>query len=214
MIPLRVKKILWISFLNFLGPVVSVPLLRSRCSSLDPAAQASQRFPSWVVRTRIAGTGCLIAVYAAARAKALAIWLAKRPGRQGQEHLFPEHVFKRKATVLIITDFRLRCGDCMLGTERVHSRWTEEQIKLPGKKMLNRLDASSAGHFELTPEGAFQPDVGDDFFRSAMLMEHLGAPFGGEIAYLSGFAAKINGRRPRGWQSHGKLVCLTFEIRY
>jgi hypothetical protein len=102
----------------------------------------------------------------------------------------------------------------MLGTERVDARRAEKQIELSRKLVLNRLDASGAGHFECSPEGAFQADVGNDLLGSTMLMEHLGAPFGDEIAHLRGFNAKINSRRSRGWQSHGKLVWLTFEIRY
>ena len=80
----------------------------------------------------------------------------------------------------------------MLGTERVHSRWTEEQIKLPGKKMLNRLDASSAGHFEPTPEGAFQPDVGNNILGPAMLMENLNPSLRRQIPNLLCFFAKVN----------------------
>ena len=67
---------------------------------------------------------------AAARAKPFAIWLAKRPGRQGQEHLFPEHVFKRKAAIFIIPDFCLRCGDRVLVALRIRARRPEKQVEV------------------------------------------------------------------------------------
>jgi hypothetical protein len=104
---------------------------------------------------------------ATARTKSLTIWLAKRPGRQGQEHLFPEHVFKRKAAVFIIPDFRLRRGNCVFRTDCIHSRRTEKKVIVAGEVMLNGFDATRAGHLEVPKKAALEANVGDDLLRSS-----------------------------------------------
>jgi hypothetical protein len=176
-----------------------------------PAAQVSQCFPSRIAWTLITGACCLVAVLAAARAKSFTIWLAQRPGRQGQEHLFPEHVFKRNTTVLIIPDFRLRRGDCMLRPGGIDAGRPKKQIELAGKAMLHRFHAACAWDFKGPAEAALEPDVGHDLLGTTMLVQHLGAAFSGQIAQLLGLTSKINGGRRQG---HGKLDWLAFKIGY
>jgi hypothetical protein len=130
----------------------------------------------------ITGAGCLVPIQPTTRAKSFAIWLTKRPGWQGQEHLFPEHVFKRKATVLIIPDFCLGRGDRVLCAEGIYTGRTEKQVEFAGKVVLDRFDAAGTGNFEVSVEAAFEANVGDDFLGAAMLVEHLGPAFGGQIA--------------------------------
>ena len=176
---------------------------------LNPAAQASQCFPSRITRTRVTGAGCLVAIYAAARTKSFAIGLAKRPGRQGQQNLFPKHVFKRKTTIVIIPDFRLRRGDCMLRTRRIHRRRPKQQIELPRQRQIHRLDTPRAGNSKLAPEAPLQPDIGHNLLRPAMLMQHLSASLSGKIAQLLRLAAIAD---RFGRQRHRKLNRLTLQI--
>jgi len=137
--------------------------------------------------------------------------LAKRPGRQGQEHLFPEHVFKRKATVLIIPDFCLGRRDGMLGADRIHSGRAEEEIKVTAQVLLNGLNAAGAGNLEVAAEGAFQADIGNDVFGPAVLMEHFGATLGSEIALLDGFFAEIDDFWRKGYV---EIAWFSFQIVY
>ena len=176
---------------------------------LQPAAQVSQSFPSRVARTLITGAGCLIAVHAAARAKSFAIWLAKRPGWQGQEHLFPEHVFKRKATVLIIPDFCLRRGNGVLRPLRVYPGGPKKEIVFALQRMLDRFNAARAGNLKFAAERALETNVSDDFPGPAMFVKNLGAADRRQVAELLGFLAEIN--RP-GRQGDGEIDWLAFQI--
>ena len=103
----------------------------------------------------------------------------------------------------------------MLGTDGIDAGGAEEQVEFAGKLVLDRLDAAGAWDFKDSAEAAFKADVGDDLFRAAMLMEHLGAAFRGEFTHLLGLAAKVNrSRGGSGWKRHRKLDRLAFEIGY
>ena len=97
----------------------------------------------------------------------------------------------------------------MLGAQGVDSGRAKQQVELACEVVIDWFDAPGAGHFKVAAKAAFQPDVRDDFLGAAMLMQHFGAPLGGQIALLLGLAAKVNGR---WWQSHGKLDWFAFEI--
>ncbi len=94
---------------------------------------------------------------------------------------------------------------------RVHPGGPKNQIKVPGKALLDRLNATRAWHLKCTVEAALQPYILNNFLGSAMLMQHFGPALGGQQAQLLRLPTKINrGRR----QLNIKVDRLAFQFHY
>src|ERR1700678_1403174 len=95
---------------GFCGQNTSNSLENQTFSELYLAAKTGERFPSRIACFLLTGAGVCIAVLATARAKSLAVRLAQCSGRQGQKHLFTQHIFKQQTVLLIIPDFCFFCS--------------------------------------------------------------------------------------------------------
>src|ERR1700678_2846465 len=88
---------------------------RKLLAAFDRAGQTGQRAPLGSrsgIRRGVAGAGLEVQVLAAARAKSFAIFLAERPGGQGEKHLLAYDILKRKTALFIIADFGLVESNC------------------------------------------------------------------------------------------------------
>ena len=80
----------------------------------------------------------------------------------------------RQTVSLIITDFGLRRCYGPFGGIGIDSNGAEDEVKVGGQGNFDRLDASGAGNLEIAGEAALQANVGDDFLRPAVLVNHFG----------------------------------------
>ncbi len=93
---------------------------------------------------------------------------------------------------MIITDFGLRRCYGALGGVGVGTDGAEDEVEVGSEGNFDRLNAAGAGHLKLARKTAPEADVGDDFFGSAVLVNHFGAAGGRQIAHLLGLVAEID----------------------
>jgi hypothetical protein len=139
--------------------------------NLDPAAKVSESRPPGIRGSFLAGTGVGIPIGAAARANPFAVLAAERPGRQGQEHLLPQDVFKQKTTFLIIADFRLGGADGMLPNLAIYPDRPEKYVIFSIQRVIDRVQAAGASYVEMAGARPTYPDVIDDILAAAMLLQ-------------------------------------------
>ena len=96
---------------------------------------------------------------------------------------------------MIIPDFRFRRSNRSFEGLGIGFRRTEDQVVFGGQGNLDRLDAAGAGDLKPARKAALEPDVGHNVLWSAVLVEHLGLPFGSQLANLLGFFAQFNRSR-------------------
>jgi hypothetical protein len=127
--------------------------------NLDLVSQSRERIPTRIRRCLFAGACCEVLVLTAARAEALAVWLAEGSGGQGQQHLLAHDILKQKTALLIIPDFGLIGGDCVLSRLGISLDRPEDQVKITQKRLRNWFDAPGAENLELTVVASPQPNV-------------------------------------------------------
>ena len=158
-------------------------------TSIDfyPAAQVRKCRPSRIRGARkhlVTAAGIGVLVGATARAESFAVLAAKRPGGQGQEHLFAQDVFKRETAVLIIADFRLGRSNRMFRQVGIGAEGTEDEVEVAREGVPDGVDAAGAGHLELTAVVAAQANVLDDLPGTAVLFNQIGTAGGGQGGLL------------------------------
>src|SRR5271166_356418 len=166
--------------------------MRADFLGLDPAAEAAQSLPAGVAGTLIAFADLAVAVFTTARAKSFAVRLAQRPDGQGQKYLLTEHILKRKAVFLIITDFRLLRSNGAFGGVRIRRRRAEDQVEISGQRDFDRLDAAGTRDLEVAGKAASEPNVGHDVFGAPVFVEDLGVARCGQRAVLLCLVAEID----------------------
>ncbi len=95
----------------------------------------------------------------------------------------------------------------MLGTSRIHPGRPKKQVIFPTEAQFDRLNAPGAGNLKQPAEAALEANIRDNLLRTAMLMQHLGAPLSRQFAQLHGLVAIANSLRR---QRYGKLNRFTF----
>ena len=150
---------------------------------LDCAGQPRKRSPP-----RIGGgfafAGSCVQVLAAARAKSFAVRIAECAAGQGEKHLFPHDVFKRKTALFIIADFSLICGDRSLPGIGVGPCRAKDEVEVAFDGSMDRFETPGAELVEIPLVGGAEADVGDLVVVAAVLDDEVGAAGDGHGADL------------------------------
>jgi hypothetical protein len=77
----------------------------------------------------------------------------------------------------------------MLRAEGIHPGGRKSRSNSPESRCSTGSTQRAQGTSNLPLKAALEPDVGDNLLGTAMLMQHLGAPLGGQIAQLLRLAA-------------------------
>jgi hypothetical protein len=177
----------------------------------DLAAEVGKGCPPRIDLTCIAVAYLVVAITSASRAESFAFLLAERFCRQGEQHLLAQYVLNRKTASFIVPDFGIRGRDSVLRGVCVDTGGAKQQVKVFFEPLRDRIQAASAGHFEIAPVSGAQPDVMDLIVGSAMLCEEVGAAVHRHTVDLTDSGTVVDGA---GRDRLTELNRLPFQIEH
>src|SRR5262249_52932911 len=98
-----------------------------------------QCLPARILHRRVAGTWLSIAILAATRTEALAIFTAQHFQRNREQHLLAQDVFQEQAFALIVADLGFRIGHGEFLVSGVGAQRTIQQVKAARDVLLDRI---------------------------------------------------------------------------